>query len=130
MPTQVLAETTPRVFSAPSQEYRDKFNQTSFHFSHNLSGNELFELPRLAALANKLLAERGPASVRWQISDVPVDKKCADVPLNKQQEKVAEAISHMNESGSWVRWDSVRSDPAYAGWLDRVFGGLEDGTGA
>jgi hypothetical protein len=129
LPTQVLTESTTRVFSAPSQEYRDKFNRTSFHFSHNLSGNELFELPRLAALANKLLAERGPASVRWQISDVPVDKKWADVPLNKQQEKVAEAISHMNESGSWVLLYSVQNDPAYAALLDRVFGELEGVTG-
>lgn len=120
MSTQVLSQSTFGVFAAPTAEHRAKFNRTSFQFSHHLAGDELFELPRLATLANKLLAEGGPSSVRWQIGDIPVDTKWADVPLSGQQDKVAEAISQLSESGSWVLLYSVQNDPAYAALLDCI----------
>lgn len=127
---QTLSEGRSRVFAGAPTEFREKFNKRSFQFSHYLAGNELFELPRLALLANKLLAEQGHSSIRWQVGDVPVDSKWADVPLRGQQSKVAEAISQLSESGSWVLLYSVQNDPVYAELLDRILQEVGEMTGA
>jgi len=111
------------IFESESSFCRE-FNQTSFLFSHNLAGNPLFSLPRLAELAKTLLADGRSRNVRWQISDVPVDAKW-NAPLYKQQEKLTEAIANLEKSGSWVLLYSVQRDPEYRALLDQVMGDIE-----
>jgi hypothetical protein len=121
----VLADS--RIFAADSPAFRDQFNREPFAFTHQLADHPLFDLPRLATLAQTLI-EKGPENVRWQVSDAGVDEKW-NVPSKGQGEGVSEAIANLDRSGSWVLLYRVQNDPEYKAMLDSIMAELETVTG-
>jgi hypothetical protein len=124
--TDIIASCLPDpIISKNLSQFSSNFNKSSFQFYHNLAQHHLFELDRLVQLTDFLLTHRGESSVRCQNSDIPIHLKWSDIPL---KEKVVEAISTIEKSGSWVLLYSVQNDPEYKALLDKIILELEDLT--
>lgn len=113
-----------QIFSKNPGNFQEKFNRSSFQFTHNLADHPLFDLDRLVQLANFLSTTEG--NVRCQVSNVSKASKWSSIPLKSQ---VLEAIRTIEESGSWVLLYSVHRDPQYAALLERIITELEKETG-
>jgi hypothetical protein len=117
------------VIEPEGTKFRGDFNHNSFLFTHNLTGNPLFELPRLTRLAEYLIKKDGPASVRWKNADSPVDAKWDQLPPNEQVANVSDAIQNLGKSGSWVVLYRVQHDPEYSAILEQALDDIEEMIG-
>lgn len=108
------------IFEAGSADFKGLFNRRSFQYRHSLSGHPLFELPRLATLAETLLREDGPSSVNWRGSDAKVNMKWGQMPPAKRHQKISEAIADLENSGSWLLLYRVQTDPEYRALMESV----------
>lgn len=115
-----------QIIKTDTSLFREKFNVSSFMFSHNLAGHPLFEIPRLVELANTILSKGEYAKIACQVGEIPVHFKWSEVPRKQQ---VLEAIAHIEESGSWILLKSVQLDPEYQTLLDQIVLELEELTG-
>jgi putative methyltransferase (TIGR04325 family) len=114
------------VIEAEPSSFRQQFNHSPFVFSHHLTGHPLFEIPRLAQLANTLLSQGGPGKVLCQSGHFPVHRKWSDRPVIEQ---VTAAIAHIQDSNAWVLLDSMQLDPEYDALLNQIVIELEELTG-
>jgi hypothetical protein len=119
-----------RVIDQSEENFSEQFNRTPFMVSHHLAGHPLFELPRLAELAN-LIGEIGERSgERFKVtalsSQVPAHVKWSDMQL---QEQIEQAILHIDQSGSLVTIKSANLDPDYDQLMQQILQELEDLTG-
>jgi hypothetical protein len=75
--------TTPnlpeRILETDDRDFRNKFNQKSFEFSHNLAEHPLFEIPRLVELANTIASKHDRNKVVCLSSNLPPDRKWSDM---------------------------------------------------
>jgi hypothetical protein len=110
------------IINSDKKDFLQKYNRSPFMFSHNLAGNPLFEIPRLAELASTLSSNDKYRKPRCHVANVPVDHKWADAQLRDQ---ISEAISNIVESNAWVLLYSVQVDPDYAKLLDQIINELE-----
>lgn len=98
--------------------FRAHFCHQPFTIRHNLAGHELFSLPRLIELAQRLPAER----VEYNAGNIPVNQDPATTPQNGLS--IEETIRRIEECRSWLVLKNVEQDPAYAallnGCLDEV----------
>lgn len=106
----------------------EKFNLSSFQFTHNLAGHPLFEIPRLVELADFLLQQKG-RSIHFRGSDRPVDDFDDAQSKNKQREKLLEELADIKNSQSWLLLFSVQRKPEYQVLLDQIIEELEQLTG-
>ena len=89
-----------------------QFARMPFLLPHNLAGHELFSLPRLVELAQRL-----PESlVEYNAGEVPIGLDPARTPRNGLSPE--ETIRRIEECRSWLVLKSVQQDPAYARLLD------------
>jgi len=119
---------SPRILLTDLSSFRENFNCSSFEFSHNLAEHPLFELPRIARLAETILAQGKLENFSCFHNDgiFAGSKPGAMQP----KERVAEAISHIKESGSWMKLTSVQEvDPEYKSLHDQIILELEEFTG-
>jgi hypothetical protein len=105
-----------------SSDFRDKFNQKSFEFSHNLAEHPLFEFSRLIELANTIALKHDPNKVVCLSSNIPPDCKWSDMT---PKEQVAEAIAHIEKSGSLILIKSGHLDPEYRVLMEQILAELE-----
>lgn len=120
--TQPNRGSSYRIIDANPTDFREQFNQSSFMFSHNLAEHPLFEIPRLAELSKTILSQGGTEKVQSYVGKAPISQKWTD---RAGVDQVTEAISHIEESGSWVLLMDVQSDPEYAALLEQVVSELE-----
>jgi hypothetical protein len=115
-----------RIIEGNAVDFVENFNQNSFMFPHNLAGHPLFEIPRLAELSKTILSKGGLEKVQSYVSHSPVEQKWTD---RAGIDQVTEAISRIEESGSWVMLMDVQVDPEYAALLEQVVPELENLVG-
>lgn len=95
----------PAVFNA-------NFYEQPFLIHHHLAGHELFTLPRLVQLAQRLPADR----VEYNAGNIPVSQDPTATPQNGLS--VAETIRRIEECQSWMALKNVERDPEYKALLD------------
>ena len=92
--------------------FRANFYQRPFLIRHNLAGHDLFSLPRLVELAQRLPADR----VEYNAGNIPVSQDPTTTPRNGLS--IAETIRRIEECSSWLVLKNVEQDPAYAALLN------------
>jgi Cupin-like domain len=104
------------------------FNRSSFVFSHNLAEHPLFELSRIAELAETILVKGNPAHFTYFYNTgLSAGSQYREM---QPKEKVAEAIAHIKESSSWLKLTSIHEvDSDYQLIIDQFIGELEDVMG-
>jgi hypothetical protein len=114
-----------RTLLAHPPEFRQKYNAKPFLFKHTFANSPLFSLPRLALVAERMLA-RGDLekfiarSGKTAISDA----KFKDMPLKA---KMAETVRQLGESKSWLKLSSAHTaDPEYDELLRQVLREIEE----
>jgi hypothetical protein len=117
-----------RLLEATAGEFRSNFNVRSFMFRHNMCGHPLFELPRLAALAEQML-ERGDMQkfVALGGKENTIATKFSAMP---QERRVANTVRELASSSAWLKISSANTaDPAYEAFLQQCLQELEELSG-
>jgi oxalate decarboxylase/phosphoglucose isomerase-like protein (cupin superfamily) len=92
--------------------FRTQFAKVPFLLRHDLSGHELFSLPRLVELSTRLPASQ----VEYHAAEVPIGLDPARTPRNGLSAE--ETIRRIEECRSWLVLRAVEHDPAYREMLD------------
>ncbi len=92
--------------------FRAHFHHQPFTIRHNLAGHELFTLPRLIELAQRLPGDR----VEYNAGNIPVSQDPATTPRNGLS--IEETMRRIEECRSWLVLKNVEQDPAYAALLN------------
>jgi hypothetical protein len=116
-----------RIINLDGEEFKQKYNQSPFMFSHNLAGHPLFEIPRLVELADTLSSRDECRNPVCDVAGTLIDNKWGDARSKEQQ--VSEVISKIQDSNAWVLLYSVQFDPAYASLLEQIIVELEELVG-
>jgi len=87
--------------------FRAQFARVPFLIGHNLAGHELFSLPRLVELAQRLPGSQ----VEYNAGEVPIGLDPTRTPRNGLSPE--ETIRRIEECRSWLVLKSVEHDPAY-----------------
>ena len=115
-----------RIINAKSGDFCEQFNRSAFEFSHNLTGHPLFELPRLVELAKTIAQQNEIGKIFCGNNDIPVHRKWGEWAMHEQ---VAEAITNIQESKSWILLADAQIDPEYSALLSQIMSELESLTG-
>lgn len=101
-----------------SEEFKACFDRRSFLLRHRFAQHRLFEMERLATLAESL----GPFGlVTHHAGTAQVDDGWHGLARrSKQVESVLEAINDLAVSGAWIKITQTQRDPEYAAFLDLV----------
>ncbi|MEE3716403.1 cupin-like domain-containing protein [Tumidithrix elongata RA019] len=110
------------IIQGDALDFRKKFNDSPFMFSHNLAEHPLFELPRLAQLASTLIGKE-ESLVMCKAGDFPINQKWSDRPHKLEQ--VAEVIENIETSNSWLLLQSTQLDPEYKALMEQVIAEAE-----
>ncbi|WP_321913024.1 MULTISPECIES: cupin-like domain-containing protein [unclassified Paraburkholderia] len=128
----VLADASRRLTSddkilhASSTEFKSNFNLHPFKFNHVLHESGLFEIPRVAELAQLMLEKNGNARA-INFKNSALDAKFSAMPHSKQ---LAEAFARVHENDSWIKLTQAHLfDADYAQVLDAITSELEDLSG-
>ena len=97
-------------------------NRSPFIFRHCLQGHPLFELSRLAKLAESAVDRGDPLKF-----GVTSGKELSGMPL---KQRLAETILRMEEGGSWMKISSLQElHPDYAVLLQSIVADMENASG-
>lgn len=92
--------------------FQANFYHRPFMIRHNLARHELFSLPRLVELAQRLPTDR----VEYNAGNIPVSQDPTTTPQNGLSTE--ETIRRIEECRSWMALKNVERDPAYGALLD------------
>src|SRR5579871_2727313 len=104
LPLRTSCQLPTQIFQVEKQIVKERFNRLPFQFSHSLAGHPLFELSSLATLG-ETMARTMPEKVNYFSGNARVDQRWNMDP--SKAASVSEAISHINESGTWILLKSV-----------------------
>ena len=96
--------------------FAKNFNRSDFMFDHGLAHHPLFELPALAALAERIPKYKD--FVYWQNGRVKVNDKWGSNPAPRLT--LAETISGISENDSLVILKHAEQDPIYGPVLQEI----------
>jgi len=96
-------------------DFRQRFNESCFTFSHNLAGHPLFALPALVNLAKTVALWEG--DFYSNSGDVRVDQKWGQIPISELP--ADEVVARIQHAGAWIIMKHVELDPAYAAILNQ-----------
>jgi hypothetical protein len=96
----------------PSDTFCARFGKAPFLVRHGLARHELFSLPRLVELSQRLPASQ----VEYNAGEVPVGLDPARTPRNGLSPE--ETIRRIEECRSWLVLKNVEDDPEYRLLLD------------
>jgi hypothetical protein len=114
-----------QIIETDGQDFCSQFNRVPFQFLHNLAEHPLFEIPHLVELANSIALKHGKEKVSCLSSNVSANQKWSDM---SHKEQVAEAIAHIEESGSLVLIRSAHLEPDFCILMNQILTELEDLT--
>jgi hypothetical protein len=118
MPTEPLITAQPK-------DFRAHFNARPFAFKHRLGNHPLFELKRLATVADALLAA-GKTDHFVHRSGEGTVSSGLDRPF---KERVADAVANVERPGSWIKLTQVHEvDAEHKEVLDGILSELEEQT--
>ena len=92
--------------------FRGDFDRRAFTIGHQLSNHPLFELERIARLAQTL----SPANIEYNAGDLPVGQDPDLTPQNGLT--IEETIRRIETCGSWMVLKHVQHDPEFGAVLD------------
>jgi len=116
------------LLEADPREFRRNFNVHSFAFRHRMCGNPLFELGRLAELAERML-DRGDTKrfVALGGKENTIVTKFTAMP---QERRMSDTVRGLKDASAWLKISSADvADPEYAQFLDQVLQEIEGLTG-
>jgi hypothetical protein len=116
--------TVSAIFEEKAGAFAKKMNQDSFIYRHKLVGHPLFELSRLSKLAERIINSSGHAHVMCKVAESAANAKPQWQDFIST-EKVADAIVHIRESGSWVMIGHAQEDPDYQALLNTIVEEIE-----
>lgn len=102
-----------------ADSFRGRFNIRPFTFGHNLCGSQLFSLPRLIELSERLPAD----CVRYNSGDIPVETGLYEGPQTGLS--VEQTIRQIEECQSWMVLKYVERDAEYRRLLDQCLDEIE-----
>jgi hypothetical protein len=100
--------------------FQSSFNRQHFILNHELTGQPLFELPRLIELARDT-AEKRPTDLYYDAGVTDLNERWGTSPA---QFPVDETIRRIDEAGAFIILKRAETDPAYAKLLDRCMSDL------
>ena len=117
-----------RLLPSASADFRAKYNRASFAFQHGLAGLELFTIPRLARLAERILESGTPG--RFSAFDAATAGTGTKFHTMTHRGKVADTVRRLADGGVWMKLSMAHeADPEYAALLEQISGELEQLTG-
>ncbi|MDX7950257.1 hypothetical protein P7D22_03570 [Lichenihabitans sp. Uapishka_5] len=117
------------LFDAADREtFAACFNKTSFLLKHSLPDTGLFTLPRIAELANAMLASGRKDTVSaLHFKDARLDSKFTSLAEERQLTDIVERLSN---SGSWIKLTRVQDfDTSCAAVLNAMIDDIESLSG-
>lgn len=129
MSTSSIPQSTaalPQNIIEVSPDFREKFNQASFQFTHNLAEHPLFQIPRLVELAHTLVKKGGRGKVQSVGGNVSAHQKWSDMPWKEQFDQ---AIAQIEESGALIQITTIQLDPAYKALVHQMIDEFSELTG-
>jgi hypothetical protein len=105
--------------------FQSSFNRQHFVLRHELTGQPLFELPRLIELARATAAQR-PTDLYYDAGVTDLNQRWGSAPA---QFPVDETIRRIDEAGAFIILKRAEHDPAYAQLLDRCMADLLEVSG-
>lgn len=109
----------PRAFpDAALDAFAAAYPDRHGRLTHDLAGHPLFSREAIAALAERLAADR----VEYNRGDLPLGVRAEDTPANGLS--IAETIREIDHNGSWMVLKNVERDRAYAALLESALGEL------
>jgi hypothetical protein len=105
--------------------FRGNYNKTPFLLEHELHRHPLFEMPRLAVLAQKIA--KIPGRMAYSVGQLSVNRgweMSRDRPLGAQ-----EVLDRLESADAWVILKSAQVDPEYAEVLSRVLQEIHEASG-
>src|SRR5262245_24069316 len=115
---------TQALLEADAREFQRNFNVHGFMFRHRICGHPLFELPRLALLAEAML-ERGDTKqfVALGGKETTVISKFTAMP---QERRMSDTVRGLKDSSCWLKLSSADvADPEYAQFLGQILQEIE-----
>lgn len=109
----------PHLLDAEVGEFQRNFNQKSFMFRHTMAGHPLFQLPRIALAAERMLAKGDLEKfVALGGQTKSAGTKFSAMPA---RERLAATITQLAHADAWVKVSSVdTADREYADLLGQV----------
>jgi len=117
-----------RLIECEPAPFREGLGRHGFSFAHTLGNHPLFELERLARLADTMLT--GPHPEKFALMDAQHNSMASKFGHMRERPPLLETFRRIRAEGLWVRMTSVEeADPDYAGLLRRVIEETEVLTG-
>jgi hypothetical protein len=117
-----------RLLEADAIQFRRDFNAKSFMFRHSLADNPLFQLPRLATLAQRML-DRGDLG-KFVALGGAANSAASKFTAMPPQQRLAETVRQLAVSGAWLKISSADvADPEYGEVLRQILRELEELAG-
>lgn len=109
-------------------DFRRDFNRVSFAVRHNLANHPLFELPRLARVAEAMLKQGDPDRfVALGARRTTTDTKSSVMP---KRAALADTVRNLDEAGTWMKLSHAHEvDPEYRELMDLLVLDLEQHLG-
>ncbi|WP_233862420.1 cupin-like domain-containing protein [Paraburkholderia adhaesiva] len=115
-----------KILQACKDEFKSNFNLNSFKFTHTLHQSGLFEIPRIAQVARRMI-DRPGSFTALNFSQGTVASKFSASPKDA---RLDDTIARLGESGTWVKLTCAQNyDAEYAQVLDTVTSELESLSG-
>ncbi|WP_321783576.1 cupin-like domain-containing protein [Paraburkholderia sp. J94] len=114
------------VLQACKPEFKNNFNCKPFKFNHTLHRCGLFEIPRIAEVAERMMKRNGDFCA-INLKQGSVGSKFSDMP---NEGRLKDAFDEVGESATWIKLTQAQYyDPEYERVLDQVTEELEDLSG-
>jgi hypothetical protein len=105
------------------REFLAKVDRAHFAIQHRLSGSNLFDLPRLLALAQTTQQTR-PDDLYYDAGTIEPGQRWTDIPACGFS--VTDAIRRIEEADAWIILRRAHLDPDYAPLLDQCMADILD----
>lgn len=125
---ETLPEASPDVrrYIEPSEQFRTKFDRSSFEFRHRLASHPAFTLDRLMGLAAETQTKR-PGHLYYDAGVTELNQRWDKTP--KPEFSAVDAIQRIEHCGAWIVLKHADQNPEYEKVLSECMAELQELTG-
>lgn len=106
------------------QEFRARFDRSSFTLSHRLAGHPLFSFDRLFELAR---TKKGHGELFWDMGDIRINQRWNEAPAKSLS--IEEALARIEHANAWIVLRAVQTDPEYKQLMEDAMAEVERCSG-